>query len=124
MVKPKRKKAKSTELPKYTYGLEGKLLGLIGEPILLAQRIVRPKFEQELSTNVGTDIRHTYHTQKHIRYFDYDVANKVFPWDDQADKIFHTTIPSISRAFNFRVDLWENSYGKLTKFSFALEVGS
>lgn len=125
MPRSKRKGKPSEELPKYTYGLEGKLLSLIGEPILLAQRVVRPKFEQETSTNVGPDIRYTYHAQKHLRYFDYEARNRyLFPWDQKAEEIFHTTIPSITRVFNFRVDLWEDSQGKFRKFSFALEAGS
>src|SRR5271157_3322335 len=59
------------DLPKYTYGLEGKLLDLIGEPIALAQKAVRSKFETETSSNDGPGcVRYTYHTQKHLTYVD------------------------------------------------------
>lgn len=106
-------------LPKFTYGLEGKLLNLIGEPILLAQRAVRNKFEQELSTNEGMGVRYTYHIQKISTYICEKPSS--FLWKEQ-EKIFHTSIPTITQRFNFRVDLWEDSEGRLKKFSFALEV--
>lgn len=123
MVSKRRSNQKrSDDLPKYTYGLEGKLLDLIGEPILLAQRVVRPKFETETSTNEGVgSVRYTYHTQKHITQMDLEYQIKPLMWPEQ-EKIFHTTIPTITRAFNFRVDLWEDIEGKLKSFSFALQV--
>lgn len=121
-----RRKNKHDDLPKFTYGLEGKLIGLIGEPILLAHRAVEKRFPSVLSTNVGTDIRHTYHTQKQLTYMDLEAKSDshlfadVF-WKEQ-EKIFPPMFPTTTRRFNFRVDLWENSEGKFSKFSFALEV--
>ncbi len=127
----KQKRTKRTpkpdNLPKYTYGLEGKLQSLIGEPIVLAQRAVLSKLEkEEVTSNAeGFDIRHTYHAQNHFSYVDLEARyhHYAFPWDAKADDtIFHTTIPTVHRVYNFRVDLWEDSEGKLKSFSFALKV--
>lgn len=119
---PRRRKPADPNLPKFTYGLEGKLLKLIGEPIALAHKVVRPKFEQELSTNEGTDIRYTYTSQYSMTYIDYEAERlSPFLWKGN-ESIFHHSTPTYTRRYNFRVDLWENGEGKFSKFSFALEV--
>lgn len=122
--KRKPRKQRPNNLPKYTYGLEGKLEGLIGEPIVLAQRAVRSKFETLISVNEGLSVRHTYTTQRDFQYITDD--REMLPWDKLANTtMFHMTMPPVThRAYNFRVDLWEDSEGKFSKFSFALQVSS
>lgn len=109
-------------LPKFTYGLEGKLTSLIGEPIVLAQRVVRPKFENEMSATEGPGcVRYTYHTEKHIREVDSVCQTYPFLWKEQQN-IFTTTSHILHRDYNFRVELFEDSEGKLRSFNFALQV--
>ena len=121
---PYAKRRRPNGLPKYTYGLEGKLEGLIGEPIALAQKVVRPKFETETSAPEGSSTRYTYHIQKTYSYYKDDrIPTSMFPWNTNAnDTIFQMSYPTVNRSYTFRVDLWEDSEGKFRSFSFALQV--
>jgi hypothetical protein len=119
LTTPKRRRPRRpNEIPNFTSGLESKLLKLIGEPIALAQRVIRKKFEKEVSTNEGSWIRYAYHDRKAVTYMDLEaLGSYLIPQtDDFKPLITHTC------HFNFRVDLWEDPDGKFRKFSFALEA--
>lgn len=127
LLKPPRKKRTSKltidfkDFPKYTYGLEGKLIGLIGEPVALAQKIVRPKVKEELSTSDAFGTKYTYHIQTGFTYINLQHRASPFFWKEQ-EEIFHTTIPTTTLQYIFCVDLWADLDGNLKSFSFALQV--
>lgn len=117
LKRPRRSKYKD-QLPRFTAGLEAKLVGLVGEPAALARKFVNKHFDSELSTNEGRGIRYTYHARKSFAYIDLEAGPGPMWMSPTADFMPRRTL---YRSFNFRVDLFEDLDGKLYKFSFALE---
>lgn len=120
MYRSPRRPARKREIPLFTSRVESRLTDLLYEPIELARKFLRPKFEKELSFNQGRDIRYVYDEQKNLCFYDIEAAHSNFLFEPIG--MFTPTSKISTRSYRFRVELLENEDGKLKSFNFSLEV--